>query len=76
MELNGVKTLFMKNLAENDNSKNQVYLGPDFSSVQILPNQGVLPDKNNFKAKVDFYWLNKEGGTNIPCPQCSINFVS
>lgn len=51
----------MKHLAENDNSKNQVYLGPDFSSIQILPNQGVLPDGNTFKAKVDFYWLIEEG---------------
>jgi hypothetical protein len=57
----GVKNLYMKPLAENDNSKNQVYLGPDFSSIQILPNQGVYPDKNNFKAKVDFYWLIEEG---------------
>jgi len=64
MEANGVKNLFMKNLAENDNSKNQVYLGHDFSSLQILPSQDVLPDKNNFKAKVDFYWLNKDGGIN------------
>jgi|CXWL01.1.fsa_nt_gi hypothetical protein len=71
MEANGVKTLFMKNLAENDNSKNQVYLGPDFSSLQILPSQDVLPDKNNFKAKVDFYWLNKDGGIN-PAPNAQL----
>ena len=32
MEANGVKALFVKYLAENDNSKNQVYLGPDFVS--------------------------------------------
>lgn len=56
----GVKRLFMKLLAENDNSKNQVYFGPDFGSLQIFPNQGVLPDKNNFKAKVDFHWLNDD----------------
>lgn len=71
MKANGVKTLFVKHLAENDNSKNQVYLGPDFSSLQILPNQGVLPDKNNFKAKVDFYWLNKDGGIN-PAPNAQL----
>ncbi len=58
MKLKGVKTLYMKYLAENDNSKNQVYLGHDFSSVQVLPNQGIFPDKKNFKAKIDFYWLN------------------
>jgi hypothetical protein len=60
MKSHGVKKLFMKPLAENDNSKNQVYFGPDFSSIQIFPNQGILPDKSNFKAKVNFYWLNDE----------------
>ena len=65
MTSKGVKTLYMKPLAENDNSKNQVYLGPDFSSIQILPNQGVLSDKNNFKAKVDFYWLNEDKNISL-----------
>jgi MvaI/BcnI restriction endonuclease family protein len=60
MRSKGVKELYIKHLAENDNSKNQVYLGHDFSSIQILPNQGVFPDQNNFKAKVNFYWLNDE----------------
>lgn len=57
----GVKNLYMKLLAENDNSKNQIYLGPDFSSLQILPNQGIHPDKTNLKAKVSFYWLDDDG---------------
>lgn len=56
----GIKNLYMKQLAENDNSKNQVYLGPGFSSLQILPNNGIFPDKNNFKAKVNFHWLNDD----------------
>jgi len=60
MKIHGAKELYMKELAENDNSKNQVYLGPDFSSIQILPNHGVLSDKNNYKAKVDFYWLTED----------------
>jgi len=57
----GASKLYMKPLAENDNSKNQIYFGPDFSSIQIIPNQEILPDGNNFKAKVDFYWLDDEG---------------
>lgn len=71
MVSNGVKTLYMKHLAENDNSKNQVYLGPDFSSIQILPTQKVLPDRNNFKAKVDFYWLNEDQKIN-PAPSAQL----
>lgn len=61
MAKQGVKNIYLKNLAENDNSKNQIYLGPDFSSIQILPNQGVFPDRNNFKARVNFYWLSEDG---------------
>lgn len=71
MKRKGVKALYMKYLAENDNSKNQVYLGHDFSSVQILPNAGVFPDKNNFKAKVDFYWL-KDDEQITPAPNAQL----
>ena len=71
MDAKGVKTLYMKPLAENDNSKNQVYLGPDFSSILILPHKGVLADKNNFKAKVDFYWLNEYKDIN-PAPYAQL----
>lgn len=71
MMSHGVRKLFLKHLAENDNSKNQIYLGPDFGAIQILPNQGVFPDNNNFKAKVDFYWLTDDGAIS-PAPHAQL----
>jgi len=65
LESKGVKRLYMKYLALNDNSKNQPYLGNDFSAVQVLPHQDVFSDNNNFKAKLDFYWLDDETNLNL-----------
>ncbi|NBB79254.1 MAG: hypothetical protein GVY36_07375 [Verrucomicrobia bacterium] len=42
MNLHGAKKIFAKELAPNDNSKNQVYFGEDFSALQIIPHHGVL----------------------------------
>lgn len=59
------RRLYVKPLAENDNSKNQVYFGPDFQALNLLPNEGVLPEtslKNPiFKAKLRFAWLTHSG---------------
>jgi hypothetical protein len=61
----GCKVLYAKPLAENDNSKNQIYLGPDFEAVNLLPNYGVRTypggKRPNFKASLDFYWLTRSG---------------
>lgn len=61
----GVERLYMKPLAPNDNSKNQVYLGSDFSAINIIPYDEIETDqtakKPNYKAKIRFYWL---GDTN------------
>lgn len=61
--------LYVKDLAENDNSKNQPYFGPGFQTLNILPNKGVFADtsgttggKPNFKAAVNFAWLDEHGG--------------
>ena len=40
----GVTRLVFKRLAPNDNSKNQVYLGGDYSALQILPFSEVTAD--------------------------------
>ncbi len=66
----GAKKLFAKPLAENDNSKNQVYFGPDFEALNLFPTEGVFPDgpKNSiFKAKLGFGWLAKDGSV-APAP--------
>lgn len=61
----GCKKLYAKPLAENDNSKNQVYFGQDFQALNLFPNHGIFPDsspKNSiFKAKLHFGWLSRTG---------------
>ena len=69
LQAKGVKRLLIKHLAENDNSKNQIYLGTgDMALMQILPHTGLFSDKTtkreNFKAKVDFYWLDEDQNIN------------
>ena len=61
----GCKKLYAKPLAENDNSKNQVYFGPGFQALNLFPNEGVIPDSSSknpiFKAKLRFSWLLPNG---------------
>jgi hypothetical protein len=61
----GCNRLYAKLLAENDNSKNQIYFGPDFSALSLFPNQGIISDGNTFKpiykAKLDFWWISATG---------------
>jgi hypothetical protein len=61
----GCNKLYAKPLAENDNSKNQVYFGGSFEALNLFPNSGIHPatDAKNhtFKAKLDFSWLLANG---------------
>ncbi len=61
----GAKKLYAKPLAENDNSKNQVYFGPGFQALNLFPNAGVVGDSSPknpiFKAKLHFGWLTANG---------------
>lgn len=61
----GVQLLYAKVLSENDNSKNQVYLGMGFEAINILPNDGVYSDPSSknqiLKADVDFSWIDLQG---------------
>ncbi|MCC5808310.1 MAG: hypothetical protein JJU00_18430 [Opitutales bacterium] len=71
----GTVRLYAKPLAENDNSKNQVYFGPDFESLNIFPNGGIeaAPGaaKSIFKAKMDFGWLTGTGAV-APAPNARL----
>lgn len=62
----GCTKLYAKPLAENDNSKNQVYFGPDFQALNLFPNTGIFPDSSTknpiFKAKLHFGWLQPNAG--------------
>lgn len=60
MRRHGADRLLAKPLAENDNSKNQIYLGPDLSALQLFPSGVVQPDSTRpqiLKATVDFSWI-------------------
>lgn len=68
MRAAGVTRLVFKRLAPNDNSKNQIYLGGDYSALQILPYSDVTADisrkdskRDRFKAKTTFQWLDDDG---------------
>lgn len=64
---NGCKKVYVKTLSPNDNSKNQVYFGGSFEVLNILPISEIITEeagdwnKERFKAKIDFYWINDEG---------------
>lgn len=59
--------VYIKALAANDNSKNQVYFGGSFDILNILPSSEIITDhdgkrkRESFKSKLDYYWLNEEG---------------
>lgn len=59
-ELGAVRA-FCKPLAENDNSKQQVYFGGNLDAVQMFPIREVDADSkgkdSTYKAKLEFYWV-------------------
>ena len=63
----GISRFYFKQLAENDNSKNQVYLGGSFDVLQKLPfgkiemEQGLK--RPVYKAPLDFWWIDNNGNT-------------
>jgi len=73
----GCKRVYLKILAPNDNSKNQVYLGGNFEILNILPISEIKTEeagdweKERFKAKLDFSWISGEGGI-YPAPNAQL----
>lgn len=61
----GVVRVLAKPLAQNDNSKQQIYLGGSFDVLNELPFGKVSADDTvkepTFKAALDFYWLTPSG---------------
>lgn len=65
----GAKRVYAKKLAPNDNSKNQVYLGGDFSVLNIIPHGEIYSDsedkagskRERAKARVNFFWITGNG---------------
>ena len=73
MRSGGAKQLYLKRLAENDNSKNQIYLGPDLTALNILPNGPLESDPQKpklLKSPVHFSWITAAGNvTRAPGAQ-------
>ncbi len=74
MRNHGAQRIYAKKLAPNDNSKNQVYLGGDFSALNIIPHGNIYTDdaevagavRDRAKAGVDFYWIGETGRYHAP----------
>lgn len=68
---NGCTEIYVKSLAANDNSKNQVYFGGSFEIINVLPITSIETieagdwKRERFKAKLDFAWLNDEGKKSV-----------
>lgn len=74
MRSTGVSQLYLKRLAENDNSKNQVYLGPDFTALNVLPTGALIADPDKparLKATMNFSWLSASG-VIAPAPNAQL----
>ena len=71
MRHHGASRIYAKRLAPNDNSKNQIFLGRDFSALNIIPHGEIYTDdagiagavRDRAKAPVRFSWID-EGGRN------------
>lgn len=71
----GANKIYLKPLAENDNSKQQIYLGGSFDALNELPFGAISTHADckipNFKAKVDLSWLS-ESGDFAPAPRAQL----
>jgi len=74
MRHHGATRIYAKNLAPNDNSKNQVYLGGDFSALNVIPHGEIYSDataiagavRDRAKARVKFFWVDEAGRHRAP----------
>lgn len=60
----GAVNILCKPLAENDNTKQQIYLGGSFEVLKQLPFSDMRSEpgvkRQNFKAALNFFWLNED----------------
>lgn len=74
---NGCNNIYVKVLAPNDNSKNQVYFGGNFEILNILPIKEIKNEakgdwnKERFKASIDFSWISEDGNL-YPAPKSQL----
>lgn len=66
MRSHGADSVYLKRLAPNDNSKNQIYLGNSLKAASVLPVEGLVIDppgngEQGYKAPLKFAWLDDDG---------------
>lgn len=69
MRDHGALRMVAKRLAPNDNSKNQIYLGGDYTAIQLLPFGALREDtavaagskRARMKAAVELHWITRTG---------------
>ncbi|WAC49802.1 MvaI/BcnI family restriction endonuclease [Asticcacaulis sp. SL142] len=74
----GATRIYAKKLSPNDNSKNQVYLGGDFSVLNIIPHNDIYTDseeaagsvRDRGKASLNFFWVDQDG--KHPAPEAQL----
>ena len=73
MQAHGALRLLVKELAPNDNSKNQPYLASDHSlaGFSIIPARDISAVGRNFRADVDLAWLD-DVGRAWPAPHAKV----
>lgn len=64
----GSQRILIKQLSNNDNSKNQIYLGSDFDVIKVIPSGDIYSDGFSakgsiFKAPLNFFWIDETGNT-------------
>ena len=71
----GAERVVAKPLSENDNIKQQIYLGGNFESLSLIPYGTVTEDSKpatpNLKAAVAWHWINESGGAD-PAPHTKL----
>lgn len=73
----GCDKIYVKRLAANDNSKNQVYLGGSFEPLNIFPVSEINAvsagdwKRERFISQVDYSWITEEGGI-VPAPNTKL----
>jgi hypothetical protein len=71
----GAVRVVAKALSENDNLKQQIYLGGNFESLSVIPYQTVVEDARpatpNLKAAVSLRWIT-DGGLSEPAPHTKL----
>lgn len=75
----GAIKLYAKSLAENDNSKNQIYFAGAVETLNVFPSKQIFAENTkkgpSFKALLNFGWL-QESGEVAPAPNAQLILYS